>query len=235
MILKAQNYAQVTIDPSRSQARFVAHFLNSELGKEIRESNKGSAVIPKLNSQTLKNLSVFLPSLESQRSMLDIETRIATERNTLLRLQNELTQFERELWSKPQGAASVKERLSVLSGRLLGSLKHPASDVDQWIETLPFPVASILRAWQATSSQDFKTKHEHMLHFVEATTGVLGVILLSAFTSNEALFGPHKQKLSEANVAEIRLLHHSPRTSTSRTHPFRLIFTSGPSSNWRWI
>jgi hypothetical protein len=199
MTLKAQNYAQVTIDPSRSQARFVAHFLNSELGKEIRESNKGGTVIPKLNTQTLKNLSVFLPSLESQRSMLEVETRIATERNTLLGLQNELTQFERELWSNPQGAASVGKRLSVLSGRLSGTLKqHAASDLDQWIETLPFPLASILRAWQATPSQDFKTKYEHLLHFFEATTEFLGVILLSAFTSNEALFAPHKQKLSEA-------------------------------------
>src|ERR1700733_12411542 len=112
MTLKAQNYAQVAIDPSRSQARFVAHFLNSELGKEIRESNKGATVIPKLNTQTLKNLSVFLPSLESQRSMLEVETRIATERNTLLGLQNELTQFERELWSNPQGAASVEKRFA---------------------------------------------------------------------------------------------------------------------------
>ena len=131
--------------------------------------------------------------------MLNVETRIVTERNTLLGLQNELTQFERELWSNPQGAASVEKRLSVLSGRLSGSLKqHAASDLDQWIETLPFPLASILRAWQASPSKDFKTKYEHLLHFFEATTEFLGVILLSAFTSNEALFGPNKQKLSEA-------------------------------------
>jgi hypothetical protein len=199
MTLKAQNYAQVSIDPSRSQARFVAQFLNSELGKEIRESNKSGAVILKLNTQGLKNLSVFLPSLLGQKLMLEAETRIATERNTLLGLQNELTQFERDLWSNPQATASVEKRLSALSERLSGSLKqHAVSDLNQWIETLPFPLASILRAWQATPSQDFKTKYEHLLHFFEATTEFLGVILLSAFTSNEALFGPHKQKLSEA-------------------------------------
>jgi hypothetical protein len=199
MTLKAQNYAQVTIDPSRSQARFVAHFLNSELGKEIRESNKGGTVIPKLNTQTLRNLSVFLPSLQEQRLMLEVETRIAGERNTLLGLQNELTQFERELWSNPKAASSVEKRLSVLSDRLSGSLKqHAAFDLDRWIETLPFPLASILRAWQATPSQDFKTKYEHLMHFFKATTEFLAVILLSAFTSNEAVFGPHKQRLSEA-------------------------------------
>jgi hypothetical protein len=199
MTLKAQNYAQVVIDPERSQARFVAQFLNSDLGKEIRESNKAGAVIPKLNTQSLKNLSVFLPSLQSQKSMLEVETRIAAERNTLLGLQNELSQLKRELWSNPQATDSVGKQLSVFSDRLSGSLKqHAASDLDHWIETLPFPIASILRAWQATPSQDFKTKYEHLLHFFEATTEFIGVILLSAFASNEGLFGPHKRKLSEA-------------------------------------
>jgi hypothetical protein len=199
MALKRQNYAQVSIDPSRSQARFVAQFLNTELGKEIRESNKSGTVIARLNIEALKNLSVFLPSLRSQQAMLEVETRIAAERNTVLGLQNELAQLARELWSNPQAAASVEKRLSVLSGRLLGSLKqHAAADLDQWIETLPFPLASILRAWQATPSQDFKTRYEHLLHFFEATTEFLGVIFLSAFMSNGALFEPHKQKLSEA-------------------------------------
>jgi hypothetical protein len=199
MTLKAQNYAQVVIDPAHSQARFVAQFLNSELGKEIRESNKAGAVIHKLNTQSLRNLSVFLPSLQNQRSMLEVETRIAAERNTLLGVQNELTQLGRELWSNPQASAMVEQRLSALSNRLSGSIKqHAASDLDQWIETLPFPIASILRAWQATASHDFKTKYEHLLHFFEATTEFLGVILLSAFTSNEGLFGPHKAKLAGA-------------------------------------
>ena len=49
--LKKQNYAQVVVDPSRSKAQFVARFLNSELGREIREQSKTGAVIPKLNTQ----------------------------------------------------------------------------------------------------------------------------------------------------------------------------------------
>ena len=199
MTLKAQNYAQVAIDSSRSHARFVAQFLNSELGKEIRERNKTGTVIPKLNTQGLKRLSVFLPSLQTQQSMLEIETRLAAERNTLLGLQNEVAQLHRELWGGPDASSSVERRLSILSGRLSGGLKqHAATDFDHWIETLPFPMASILRAWQATPSQDFKTKHEHLLHFFEATAEFVSVILLSAFTSNEALFGPHKRKLFDA-------------------------------------
>ncbi|MDZ7652840.1 MAG: hypothetical protein U5L03_09955 [Burkholderiaceae bacterium] len=62
---------------------------------------------------------------------------------------------------------------------------------------MPFPLASILRAWQATPSQDFRTKYEHLLHFFEATAEFASVVLLSAFSSNEALFAPHRQRLLE--------------------------------------
>ena len=124
---------------------------------------------------------------------------MTAEQNTLLGLQNELGEFRRELWANPRTAASVEERLSGLSKRLGGGLKeHTAERLDQWFETLPFPLASILRAWQATESQDFRTKHKHLLDFFEGTAEFVSVILLSAFSSNEALFGPHKQKLAEA-------------------------------------
>ncbi len=93
--------------------------------------------------------------------------------------------------------------LVALSDRLSGSLKqHAAKSLAQWFETLPFPLASILRAWQATPSQDFKTKHEHLLHFFlhffEGTAEFVSVILLSAFSSNEALFASHKHKITES-------------------------------------
>ena len=196
--LKPQNYAQVAIDPAKSNARFVARYLNSEIGKEIRESSK-SGVIPKLNKQTLKNLRIFIPDLQTQKVMLDIEARIATQQNTLLGLQNELGELRRELWSNPKSAPEVDHRLTAVSSRLSGSLKqHAIAGLDEWFETLPFPLASILRAWQATPSQDFKTKYEHLLHFFEGTAEFLSIILLSAFSSNEALFESHKQKLTES-------------------------------------
>lgn len=199
LTLKKQNYAQVVIDPARSNARFVARFLNTDFGKELREQSKSGAVIPKLNKQTLKELRVFVPDLQTQRRMLEIEARMTADQNTLLGLQNELGEFRRELWANPRTAAGIEQRLSDLSRRLGGGLKeHTAERLEQWFETLPFPLASILRAWQATPSQDFKTKHEHLLHFFEGTAEFVSVILLSAFSSNEALFAPHRQKLSEA-------------------------------------
>ena len=197
--LKPQNYAQAAIVPALSDARFVAKFLNSEFGKEIRNLSKSGVVIPKLNKQTLKELRVFVPDLHTQKTMLDVEARIAAEQNTLIGLQNELGQFQRKLWANPQSFKQVNQRLSVFSDRLSESpTQYAAEGLDQWFETLPFPLASILRAWQATSSQDFKTKYEHLLHFFEATAEFIAIILMSAFKSNPILFEQHKPKLIQS-------------------------------------
>ena len=197
--LKKQNYAQVVVDPARSNARFVARFLNSEFGKELREQNKSGAVIPKLNKQTLRALRIFVPDLLTQRTMLEVEGRIAAEQNTLLGLQNELGEYRRELWANPRSTSDVDQRVNGLSKRLSGGIKeHTADSLEQWFETLPFPLASILRAWRSAQTRDFKTKYGHLLHFFEATAEFVSVILLSAFSSNEALMSAQKPKLLES-------------------------------------
>ena len=90
---KSQNYAQVVIDPNLSDARFVAQFLNSNVGRQIRELQKIGGTIPHLNSDAIKSMSIFVPALETQRRMLDIETQITAEENTLLDLQSSLMSF----------------------------------------------------------------------------------------------------------------------------------------------
>jgi len=198
LTLKHQNYAQVVIDPNRSDARFAARFLNSEFGKKMRDLKK-TGFIPKLNKQILNEIDIFVPDLQTQKKMLEIETRIASEENTLLSLQNEIVELRRDLWSSPSSSASVVQRLDTLSSQLSGNIEqHVLVNLNQWIETLPFPLSSILRSWQATPSQDFKTKYEHLLHFFEATAEFLSIILLSAFNANEALFELHSKKLTES-------------------------------------
>jgi len=197
LTLKPQNYAQVVIDPARSIARFVAHFLNSEFGKELREQTK-TGFIPKLNKQTLSELYVLVPDYQTQRRMMEVETRITAEENTVMALQIEITELRRELWGNPRSAPQVQERIEGLARQLAGGIKqHASATLEQWFETLPFPLASILRAWQATPSQDFKTKCEHLFDFFEGAAEFVSVILLSAYNSNDAVFAPHRQKLIE--------------------------------------
>src|SRR5206468_7270465 len=121
--LKKQNYAQVVIDPAKSNARFVARFLNSEFGRQMIEGSK-TGFIPKLNKQTLQDLRVLIPPLRLQKQMLEIETRIAEEQNTLVGLQIELEETRRDLWGNPRLAPDVEKRIEVFSKRLSGGLKE---------------------------------------------------------------------------------------------------------------
>ena len=90
-------------------------------------------------------------------------------------------------------------RFGVRSSSLSSSLKRlPSEGLYEWCEALPFPLASIYRAWRATLIRDFKTKYEYLLHFFEATAEFMSVILLSAFSPHGELLAPHGEKLAEA-------------------------------------
>ncbi|HXI13243.1 MAG TPA: hypothetical protein VNM92_11475 [Thermoanaerobaculia bacterium] len=199
--IKAQNYAQVAIDARQSMAPFVARFLNSELGREIRDGMK-TGFIPKLNTTSLKSITVFLPDIKTQEVVLSIEGKIAEQQNVILGLHHNIAELRRELWAKPSATNQVEERLGQLAERLSGELTTQVSaTLDQWFETQPFPLASILRAWQATAISDHKTRYEHLLHFFEAASEFCSIILLSAFASNQGLYGSHKEKFAAALVA----------------------------------
>lgn len=198
LTLKPQSYAQVVIDPLCSNATFVARFLNSEFGKELREMNKTGVAVLRLSAQSLRGLPVFVPDLQTQRRVIEVEKSITAEQGMVMALDNEIAELRRELWGNFKSAPQVKEKIDALAKRLDGGItQHASESLDQWFETLPFPQASILRAWQATPSQDFKTKYEHLLHFFEGTAQFVSVILLSAFDSNKAVFAPHRNKLKE--------------------------------------
>jgi len=196
---KHQNYMQVVIDPSRSDSRFVARFLNSEIGREFLGRLRTGGVVARLSRHSLQSLPVFVPPLSVQHKILEVESRIDREHNTVLAFDNEILALRRKLWSGPAQIPGVENELNTLSERLSGKVADYArTSLDHWFETLPFPLASILRAWQGTVSQDHKSRYEHLLHFFEATAEFLGVLLLSAYASNEAVFEPHRRKILES-------------------------------------
>ncbi len=201
--IKAQNYAQVVIDPTRSNATFIARFLNTELGREGREHSKSGAVIFKLTKQALQKLPVLIPDLQMQADILAIDARIVRESNILLGLEIELSEITDALWSDPRGIGEVEKRLATFSKSLGGKLReHTAESLEEWFETLPFPMASILRLWQATGARDFRTKHDHLLHFFEATAEFCSIIALSAFMTENGLPRVLQDKITKALHAQ---------------------------------
>ena len=111
---------------------------------------------------------------------LGVETALAiAERNRVMVLKSKIPDLRSELWTKPISALQVQENIDAPARRLAGSInQHAPESLNHWFETLPFPLASILRAWRATPTQDYKTKYEHLLHFFEGTAEFVSVILL---------------------------------------------------------
>src|SRR5262249_54080484 len=146
LTLKSQNYAQIAIHETRSDARFVALFLNSDLGRILRNAGKSGVTIPKLNMSGLRELPIFVPDLTTQKSVIQIAAKLAAEQNTLAGLQNDLDALRRALWDRPDLCEDLDSRVQEFSARLSKDAAPQASvSLEQWFETLPFPLASILR------------------------------------------------------------------------------------------
>jgi hypothetical protein len=68
--------------------------------------------------------------------------------------------------------------------------------LSQWVETLPFPLASILRHYDATD--DEREKYEHLLHFFEGFALFWATILLSGFHQDSDMRDSGWEKVSRA-------------------------------------
>lgn len=66
---------------------------------------------------------------------------------------------------------------------------------EDWIETLPYPLASIL--WLYFSSNKTEERVDHLLHFFEALTQFLATLLLSIFAQNESELEEELKPLSK--------------------------------------
>ncbi len=113
-------------------------------------------------------------------------------------LMNELNEYEDRLWKDQSKLDSLKVEVKSFQNQTSTATSIQSDQsIQEWIEIIPFPLASILRAWFATSDRDPKTKYEHLLHFFEASSLFFAVIFLSAFRSNNAVYDENKEGLDK--------------------------------------
>lgn len=161
---RLKHYAQLVINPELASATFVAGLLNRPIGKAIREQAISSTIIQHLSIQDFLSLEFYLPEKSVQEVSESTLRKIGE-------LHNELNELETKLWNKP---ANVKAILQTLV-----KVNHEDRFQD-WVETLPFPLASIAWAYHAHLGTE-KEKFEKLLLFFEALGEFLAVIHISAF------------------------------------------------------
>lgn len=176
--IKPHNYAQVVFNPDKAYAEYVAGYFNSDYGYLVRENALSGMTIPKINKQTLARASVLLPPIEQQTAMVSTH-------NAIRSLMYELRDKEKSLWSHPARTEEISQFVQQFTAdQPLEILFEP------WIDTLPFPLGSIL--WRYHADSDPRYKADHLLHFFEATAEFVTCILLSGFRSDAEFF--HKNK-----------------------------------------
>ena len=163
LVIKPHNYLQLMVRRERAEPEYLAGFLNSSLGRKVRRQSASGSVIPHITVASLRRAVAYLPrTIDQQRTAVRVERR-------LLELGDGVTALRRRLWERPMEAQAVTADLRTLvSGDRL----------DQWRESLPFPVASVLIRYEAEEDPERKTRY--LVNFFEALTLTLVDVHLSA-------------------------------------------------------
>jgi hypothetical protein len=188
--IKPQNCAQIVVRPEAAFADYLAGFFNTPLGRKVRQ-RLSAGVIPKITKRALSEAVVFLPPIEVQTKVVGVHRSI---RELILQLED----HERALWSRPKDANKV--------GRAIASLNQKEA-FESWIETLPFPLASIL--WRYLADAEPHLKNSHLLHFFEATAQFVACLMLSAFRSDPQFFHDNRESWLDRDTRQAQAFRRS--------------------------
>lgn len=179
--LKPHNYIQIVLDPEKVNAEYLAHFFDTSLGQKIRESLQSGVTIPKINKSQLNKAMVCIPELSTQIEVRQVDAAIEG-------LSSALETLKKQLWEQPGNAQNVQ--------KLVHSLNLNES-VENWIDSLPFPLASIL--WVYHADDNPKNKLAHLLNFFEALTQFNTILMLSAYASEPDFYIQNSNKWFNKN------------------------------------
>jgi len=178
---RLRDYVQLQLDPNLADARFVAYLLNRELGQAILDTIRIGTTIERIRPTDLLASTFYLPPLKIQKKVLSSLNQIAAIRGVL-------DDLKEAVWIDPR---SIDE-----TARKIESVNREDSFED-WIETLPFPLATILWRHHAAGSS-VRDRTEILLHFFEALAGFIATVHLSAFSSDSEIWSQHSRPLFEA-------------------------------------
>jgi len=189
---KRSGYLQIVLDPNKVDASYIAGFLDTDTGRKIRNlftRMYGSGhSMGRVSHSSLQKLALPLPSLAQQLAVIQTNSLITD-------LASRLSTFQSQLWNSPDRVDEIREaigsgRQSPNFGNNAPTEEQPGSnqglEFEQWMETLPFPLASILWAYHASAVPQQKT--EHLLNFFEAASEFTATLLLSGLVSDRTFY-----------------------------------------------
>ena len=177
--VKPQNCFQVVLDSDKAIPAYVANFFNTKLGMKIRESLSSGHTIPKITKSQLFKANIYLPDMETQAKTIRINSSISD-------ITTQLEIRQRQLWNNPRNIKEIEKTVISFT---------PENDFKIWMETLPFPLASVLWAYHADTN--IWRKVANLFNFFEALSEFTATVLLSAFASDPSFYNQKSEKWIE--------------------------------------
>lgn len=178
---KLTNYLKVRLNLECVDPVFLDHWLRSDFGRSAVDAITAGAVIPSISLASLRAATFYLPELSRQQEMVAVLRRLEA-------IKSEADEVAALCWDPSAGTAAAAERVKLINRE---------ESYHEWIETLPFPLATIL--WRHhTMSDAALIRMPILVHFFEALGAFLATIHLSAFDSDGDQWAEVQPKLMRA-------------------------------------
>ena len=168
---RPNDFVQIVVDPEKADSNVVAGFFDSPLGREIRASYASGITIRRVPRGAVGQLPVWLPDVKEQRTLVELDQRLRA-------ISSEANELHGRLWEGLNRTDEVRRRLEQLNR----DDTFPA-----WLDTLPFPLASILWTHHTLKGRPLKRYHQ-LEFFFEGLVEFLGIWLMSGVKTSPDLF-----------------------------------------------
>lgn len=111
-----------------------------------------------------------MPDVNTQLKLVEIDSKID---QFALRLD----ELKRNLWKQPKNYNAIAKELKSI---------NQEEKLEHWIDTLPFPLSSIL--WRYYAAKENYKKVDHLFHFFEALSEFFSMIMLSALVQDDEFY-----------------------------------------------
>ena len=178
---RTENYVQVVLDGEKARAPYVAGFLDSDRGRQMRQALI-SGVLPRIRRPAFDALVVILPPLARQLETLNLDTQLTDGISSL-------TELRTKLWSGELDPAELSVRLPA----------QREQEFSEFIESLPYPIATIL--WRYRTARTDADGIDHLVNFFEALAQSYCAILLSIAERDQPWF---QRLMSGLNIRQLK-------------------------------
>ena len=163
------------VNPELVNPRYLAQWFNeSPVGRATLATITSGNTLQAISLRDIMGLKFYLPPLEEQHKVIESVAE-------LRRVRAVTDELESSLWDGKSNVHDIIQAIKTIN-------QNSEDGYKDWIESLPFPLASILWRHHATKHELYKERIEALLHFFEATTAFITAVHISAFMSNNELW-----------------------------------------------